>query len=822
MAGEGGQLSMQEQLARRRRGAFVGRHAEMAAFTGNLGTDPADPAHTFLFHVHGPGGVGKTTLLAQWERAARDLGALTATVDETAMTVPAAMDAICTRLAAQGRPLKATARLLALHRQLRQEAESLAAGDTAPSVAGTLAAHAGLAGLGLLPGVGALAGAMDPAQVAQGVDRLRGLLGARFRDERDLRLVLDPVGVLGPVFTADLAAAAAHAPWLTLFFDTYERTGPVLDGWLRDLFVEGRYGALPATVVVTLAGQRAPDPGVWADHLDLVAALPLAPFTEAESRQLLAARGVTDEAVVATVLRLTDGLPVLVGALAATRPGRPDAVGDPADTAVERFLAWEPDPDGRAAVLAAALPLELDEDVYRTAVAADAPQAADRYDWLRGLPFVTEHGGRARYHDVVRAQMLRLRRTRSPQRWRDQHERLAAAYGGWRAREERGRGVGELWADEAWRNQRLHETYHRLCADPRAALPDALLDLARACTAGPGTARRWVRMLTDAAEDAEAPSLARWAAALGEVYGTSYGHGPAYGEVHGEGSANGPAGAHRPRPVPDDGTPQRPAAPRGDGAARDAAAPPPGRGPAAASRAAAPPGRDGGAPRPPRSDAGLAAHALTVILEGGGLDRERRAAVHAVRAWARRQAGRPHDALADYDRAEELGMRGFLLHAGRGDTRWTVGDPAGAVPDYAAALAADPGHPRAAYVRTQLGGALMRTGRAAEALTELDAAVDADPAAPLAREYRAMVLLTVRRPADALADIEACLSEAATPDLGHVLLRAVAHLELGHAGRAAADLDALLSDPAAVHEWARTPAPYVPAPQPAEPAPREH
>lgn len=778
MTGEGEPLSLHEQLARRRRGAFVGRHAEMAAFTGNLGTDPADPDHTFLFHVHGPAGVGKTTLLAQWERAARTAGALTASIDEAAVTVPAAMDAVCARLAAQGRPLKATGKLLALHRQLRREAETLAAGDTLPSVAGTLAAHAGLAGLGLLPGVGALAAALDPAQVAEGVDRLRGLLGARFRDDRDISLVLDPVGVLSPVFTTDLAAAAAHAPWLTLFFDTYERTGPVLDGWVRDLFVEGRYGALPATVVVTLAGQRAPDPAVWADHLDLVAALPLGPFTEDESRQLLAARGVTDEAVVAAVLRLTDGLPVLVGALAATRPGHPDAVGDPADTAVERFLAWEPDPDGRAAVLAAALPLELDEDVYRTAVAADAPQAADRYDRLRALPFVTEHGGRARYHGVVRAQMLRLRRTRSPQRWRDQHERLAAAYGGWRAREERGRGVGELWADEAWRTQRLHETYHRLCADPRAALPDSLLDLARACTAGPGTARRWLRMLTDAADDTESPELARRAEALGEVYGVAHDDGVAHGHgpVHGDGVAHG------------------------HGAVQG----------------------DGGDALPRSSDAGLAAQALTVILEGGGLDRERRAAVHAVRAWARRQAGRPQAALADYDRAEELGMRGFLLHAGRGDTRWTVGDPAGAVPDYTAALAADPGHPRAAYVRTQLGGALMRTGRQAEALAELDAAVAADPGAVLTREYRAMALLDLRRPADALADAEACLADTATPDVGHVVLRALALLELGHHARAAADLDTLLASPAAVRRWARTPAPYVPAPQLVQPAPREH
>lgn len=741
-------LSMQERLRRRRSGGFVGRQAELAVFAGNLATTPDDPAHQFLFHVHGPGGVGKTTLLDQWQAAARARGALVAAVGENAGTVPAAMAEIAGRLAEQGRPLKAFERLLAVYQQRRQEADAALAADPQPSMAGTVAAQAGLAGLGLLPGVGALAGAMDPNQLALGVDRLRALLSARFRDEQDVRLVLDPVAVLSPVLTADLASAAARAPWLTLFFDTYERTGPALDGWLRDLFVLGRHGDLPGNVVVVLAGQGDLDPAVWADHLDLVTRVPLGPFTDAEARQLLAAKGVTDEAVVAAVLRLTGGLPVLVGALAATRPAGPDAVGDPADTAVERFLKWEADPAARAAALAAALPLHLDEDVYRLAVADDAPGAADRYDWLRGLPFVTEHAGRARYHDVVRTQMLRLRRTRAPQRWREQHERLAAGYGRWRERTEGGRGVGELWADPGWRDHRLHETYHELCADPRTALPGALPHLARACTAGPETARRWVRMLTDAADDADAPELGALARALREVYGE----------------------------------------------------------------------RPGTVPAP---EAGLAARALTVLLERGGQDRDRRALMYAVRAWAHRQAGDPLAALADYDRAEHLGLRGFLLYSGRGDTAWTAGDPARAVADYTAALAAEPGHPRAAHIRTQLGGALMVTGRYTDAVLELDTVVEADPTDIRARDYRAMVLLHLRRPAEALIDVEACMAVSDTPELGHRILRAVAHLELGHRTEAAADLDALLANPAAVLAWAEALGPYAETPDAVRPAPRE-
>lgn len=733
MAGE--RLSMQEQMQRRRRGGFVGRRDELDTFRANLDTDPADEAHQFLFHVRGPGGVGKSTLLGRLERTAGERGALTATVNETAMTVPETMGAVAARLAEQGRPLKAFDRLLAAYHERRHDAES--AGAAPPSAGSTIAAQVGLAGLGLVPGVGALAGAVEPGQIAQGADRLRAALSARFRNEQDVQLVLDPVSVLSPVFTADLAAAAGGARWLTLFFDTYERTGPVLDNWLCDLLIEGRYGALPANIVVTLAGQSALDRTVWADHLDLVTTLPLDPFTDAEARQVLAARGVTEEAVVETVLRLTGRLPLLVSTLAATRPSGPGAVGDPADTAVERFLKWERDPAGRAAALAAALPLRLDEDVYRIAVAEDAPEAADHYDWLRGLPFVDERSGHLRYHDIVRAQMLRLRRTRSPQRWRDQHERLAAAFGVWRERAEDGRGVSELWADGTWREHRLHESYHALCADHRTALPDTLLDVARACTGGADTARHWIRMLTDAAQDTGAEELGEWARDLrGALDGTS----------------GGGAGAQAPTA---------------------------------------------------RWRAGRAVHAVTVILERGGLDQARRATAQAIRAWTNLQAGDAQAALADWDRAEQLGLHTFVLYSERGSTHWSSGQPDQAVADYTRALPLAPDDAQALTTRVRRGGALLAAGRPEEAMTDLDAVIAADPGATPARAYRAMALLRLDRPADALADAEECLA-ATAQGADDLALRGLIHQRLGHNAEALADFDHSLALQPDAETWVFT------------------
>ncbi|NSL43203.1 hypothetical protein HO151_03070, partial [Streptomyces sp. 8P21H-1] len=293
----------------------------------------------------------------------------------------------------------------------------------------------------VVPGAGLLTSVLPADLLAQEADRLRAGLSARFRNPDDIELVMSPERVLTPVLLRELhtAAAAAAAASATasasvvLFLDAYERTGPFLDPWLHDLVTRHETdGGLPASVVVVTAGQQPLDTARWsgAGH---VADVPLAPFTESEARGLLAGKGVVAEPVVREVLRLTGGLPVLVSTLAETRPGDPDGVGDPSVTAVKRFLQWETDDARRRVARTCALPRQLDADVFRVLV--DHPDEAEAdalYDWLTGLPFVTERGARVRYHDVVRAPMLRLERRRSPREWAARHRRLAAAFARWR------------------------------------------------------------------------------------------------------------------------------------------------------------------------------------------------------------------------------------------------------------------------------------------------------------------------------------------------------------------------------------------------------
>ncbi|WP_245692060.1 ATP-binding protein [Streptomyces katrae] len=512
MAGRG--PSRQELIRRQRSSGFIGRQGEVAAFRDAMRQSP-DEAAQFLFHVRGPAGVGKSTLVRQLETIAREGRAVTAYVDESVADAIETMEVISSQFAQQGTQLKAFDRLLATYRQRRHEADAAAADPAAapaPSPSSVVASQLGLVGLGMIPGVGAFTGAVDPNQVAAGADRVRALLSTRLRNHGDVELILYPLDVLTPVFLEELSEAARRHPWIVLFFDTYERTGPMLDTWLRDIMVTDRHGELPANVLVVLAGQSRLAAHCWEDWRDLVTDWPLEVFTDTEARALLTGKGVTDERVVEVILRLSERLPVLVSTLAETQPGSVEEIGDPSGTAVERFLKWETDPARRAAALACAFPQQLDEDVYRAAV---EEEAAELFGWLRSLPFVTDRSGHCRYHDVVRGAMLRLQRRQSPARWEQLHVRLADAFRQRRDRLEQATAPPDgWWWDETWRGHRLQETYHRLCADPRGALPAALGELLDAYDHGIATLRRWAGTLDQAARDTESAELAVWSARL--------------------------------------------------------------------------------------------------------------------------------------------------------------------------------------------------------------------------------------------------------------------------------------------------------------------
>ncbi|MEU0845715.1 tetratricopeptide repeat protein [Streptomyces sp. NPDC005962] len=704
--------SMQELIQRRGRAGFVGRSGELAAFRANFAMEPEDERHRFLFHVHGNGGVGKTWLLRRLEQAARqDHGAFTARVDESVNSVPEAMASISAQFARQGHEFTVLDRRLATYEQRRHEAESITAAEAegpsqAPTAGSMVVAQTGLAVLGLVPGAGALAGAVDPAPLAQGTDRLRTALGSRFRDHKDVQLVLDPVQVLTPLLVKEVSRAAASAPWTVLFFDTYERTAPLLDPWLRALLTSERYGALPAHTVIVLAGRGRLDPGRWADLADVIGTMPLEPFTDAEARQLLTAKGVTDEGVVRDVLRLSGRLPVLVSTLAAN----PGTVDDPSATAVERFLKWEDDPVRRSAALAGALPRRLDDDVFRAAVDEDA---AELFGWLRALPFVSEHTGSVRYHEVVRAPILRLQQNTSPRRWTDGHLRLAETFTRRREAAEEDNSPDELWKRDAWCTPRLEETYHLLCARPSAELPGALRDGIGACEAGLAVARRWAATLAEAGEDAGADGPRDWGRRLLTALADERRRG-----IEALGLLLARAGL--------------------DAADR--------------SRALVARGRQHRSAE--EFDEALDDFGRALALDPGNV------AAHFGRAVVHRATGDTDRAMAELDRAEELEPGAHWIPRERGETYRRARRYEEALEELDRVVATDPGDATALGSRAQTRAAL---GRTHEALEDLDRAIALDDDYTWALVRRAHVRSLLGDAAGALDDL--ARAEALEPDL---------------------------------------------------------
>jgi tetratricopeptide (TPR) repeat protein len=497
---------MRDVIRSRQHLAFVGRQAQLALFEANLGYDSDDERRRWILNIHGPAGVGKTFLIKQWRRIAQSAGVAHAYVTDTVYDAAEAMAAIAAALGQQGSPLE---RFQARHQVYEQRRGELQGDPAAPQEAATLwtrtAMRLTLRVAREIPVLKVAAAVADDPAVIEGTDRLRRYLMDRLRNHEDVRLLLSPAEVLSPLFVQDLAELGQRRQ-LALFFDTYERTGSFLDPWLLDLLDGDRYGDLPETLTVTIAGQYPLEANRWAPYYGLLADLPLESFTELEARELLAQHGVTNQRVIEVIMALSGRLPLWVASLAASRPDDPEMVGDPSGSAVERFLRWEDDAQRREVALTLAAARWFNRDLLVSAFNAD--MAEQLWEWLRTRPFVADHPAGYQYHQVVRAHMLRLLRRESPETWQQRHQKLADFHRS--CCDALGLDHEAGWANPVWQEHALEETYHRLCATPHAYMSDALDQVLYAYEEQTALARRWIEAIQQAGDDSEAPGVQQW------------------------------------------------------------------------------------------------------------------------------------------------------------------------------------------------------------------------------------------------------------------------------------------------------------------------
>ncbi len=497
--------SLQDIIARRRQEEFVGRDEYVRRFRENLRIPLDDPRRRFIFNVYGQAGVGKTWLLQRLRQVAEEEGCLTAWTNETQQDIVAVLGIFARQLEAQGIVLKA---FNERYRAYRQQRNMLEADPEAPKglpvFLGQMLARVGMSLARQIPFGGALVDLVEEDELAAQVGEWTAYITRRVTNKDEVRLVLEPVNVLTPLFLDELRKKTAKRQ-VVFFFDSYEHTGDFLDPWLRAL-LDGRYGDAPANVMWVISGREALDMGQWVAYERLLVRIHLPPFTDEEVRSYLARKGITDPQAVEVIRRLSSNLPLLVAMLAAEGSLGASDAGAPNDTAVDHFLKWAPEPRYRQAAVNAALPRRLNRDIFKLVV--EGEDTEDLFTWIIQRPFVQETAQGWVYHDLVRQQMLRHKRRESPAEWTALHKRLAGYYEEQRSALDVDRK--ERLRHPAWQEYTLESLYHRLCEDPRRYLPRALNEFMAALDVHASLALRWAETIRQAGADVEGDALQRW------------------------------------------------------------------------------------------------------------------------------------------------------------------------------------------------------------------------------------------------------------------------------------------------------------------------
>ena len=511
MTGMEGRNLAYHDLKQLRATASSGMRGELrSAFMENLEKSPVHESHKVIFAVVGQGGTGKTWLLRELRTQAERADVPTALTDSAEEHVVH----VLRRFAAGLRLPTAFRDYLAKDEWYEAKIAELLSDTAAPDeLAAALGRGAGRVGLALgrqVPVVGLALEAVDTGAAIEKAGEATKYLSEKFRKGEDLRLITEPVSVLTPLFLQGLRSLTQDLRSLALFFDEFERTSSYVEPWLLDVFHEA-YGPVPASLVVTVAGQQALSSVAWTDDEPWIQRVTLDVFSESEARDYLHAHGVDNDNIVAEILRLSGRLPVLLAALAAQSPATEHDIGDVTGTAIEVFLKWIDDPEQREVAIAAALPRLLNEDSLAAAVTR--PSAELHFTWLRKLPFVIERPTGWEYHDVVRRQLIRHKRKESPQDWiKLQH----ALHGHYEAQQEYLRGGPDRptpIANPEWQRLEVEYVYHATCETPskfeRAALHAITLTASR-----PELAERVATAILEAGEDTDDRLVARWGRAL--------------------------------------------------------------------------------------------------------------------------------------------------------------------------------------------------------------------------------------------------------------------------------------------------------------------
>lgn len=406
---------------------MIGRTAEQDFFTEHIlrpdGRDQSTPTYN-LISVWGEAGIGKSTLLARFRDIACSIefgnARLTALVDAWLLTPVCLMESVAAQLRGAGAPLLVFERALArykettLRQQEEQEIARLVFFRQLPRLLGD-----GIKGKPVI-------GSFYTAVAEEASDAFWRKRDA-FRSDPMAANSSDALAGLTQAFIEDLNwFTAVQGLRVILFFDGIEPAVVEIVNWLRNHLLAANVNK---NVVLVVAGRDSMT-SAFPDELVLYS-MPLAHFTEDETRLYLAARDITAAERCNTIWQVSGGLPLALSLLTLDH----EMVIDPREDTPTNVLRWlnKQQPFEQQLVLHTALfsaSFQQDDLAAFRFLPESELERTRLYRWLIALPFVQHSvlNGRHRYHDLAREWLGRALFQRSEQAYQSSRRALVNYY----------------------------------------------------------------------------------------------------------------------------------------------------------------------------------------------------------------------------------------------------------------------------------------------------------------------------------------------------------------------------------------------------------
>jgi tetratricopeptide (TPR) repeat protein/8-oxo-dGTP pyrophosphatase MutT (NUDIX family) len=490
---------------------FVGREQEISTFTAMLGGESANQ----ILNVTGIGGIGKSTLVEEFDRIARAAGNAVGIVNARQLTNPndihnypvvvETLTILERELRGCGCETRGLASRLEQYRQLHRQLTQKFDGHEQPAVSTILqvGVSAIRAGATIFPVAQPLTAVLTPELATKVSQAIAG-----YRKEGDRKLLSQPIEELTSLFLAALNSyVRGHNRRAVLIFDEFELVQVTVGQWLRQCF-SNVFGALDNRIILVVAGRLAIGQDWTARGQSgapsLMRHVQLGHFSDGEITEYLlkSEAGIEEDEARSIAASLTTAyrLPLVLRLLINDREYLRDAgrkggrLGYIADEIADRFLdESSTTPQQRQIALSAAVSRRFDAAILRALEPdLDNSTAQGHMQWLTKQHFINPHSPAYSYYDLVRQVFLGHLENTDRMRLDELHAQLARHYDQLLARGSQ---------SERMRNMSIEHAYHRLSGPTGDVLSEALNLLLGFLPAAHEYGMSWSRMLRQVIEE---------------------------------------------------------------------------------------------------------------------------------------------------------------------------------------------------------------------------------------------------------------------------------------------------------------------------------